>query len=162
MITKRPRRLDGVSYVGMQRYFLTTCTSFRRRVFTDSRLVTSVVDLLLQNATKYEFAVFAYCVMPDHLHALIEAQSDASDLQAFMKRFKQMTGFAYKQATRQALWQPGYHEHILRDEEVTEAVARYILENPIRAGLSKELGEYPFAGSAVYDMSELLSLWERA
>jgi putative transposase len=161
MITNRPRRLDGVSYVGLQRYFLTTCTAFRRPVFTDAVLVTEVVDQLLQNAAKFQFALTAYCLMPDHIHVLLEAQSDASDFTAFARRFKQVTGFRYTQKTRQPLWQPGYHEHILRDDEVTEAVARYIFENPIRAGLSQSIGEYPFAGSAVYEMKELMTLWER-
>lgn len=98
--------------------------------------------------------------MPDHLHALVEAKAERSNFEALMKRFKQMTGFAYKKQTRQALWQPGYHERILRDDEASEAVARYILENPIRAGLSKELGEYPYAWSDVYDLEALLTAWE--
>ena len=37
---------------------------------------------------------------------------------------------------------------------------RYILENPIRAGLTRELGEYRFAGSEVYDLEGLLTAWE--
>lgn len=145
----------------MQRYFITTCASFRRPVFTAATLVTEVVDQLLDNAMKFEFAVFAYCVMPDHLHALIEATSEGSDLKAFMKRFKQMTGFSYRRATGQSLGQPEYHEHILRSDEATDAVARYILENPIRARLATALGEYPFAGSGVHELQDLMALWER-
>src|SRR5258707_40345 len=122
MRTKRPRRLDGVSYVGYQRYFLTTCTAFRRPLFTSPSLATSVTGQLLQTAAVFEFAVPAYCVMPDHLHALVEAKSEQANLEALMKRFKQVTGFAYRHKTKQPLWQPGYHERILRDDEGTEAV----------------------------------------
>jgi hypothetical protein len=53
-----------------------------------------------------------------------------------------------------------YHERVLRNDEATEAVVRYVLENPIRARLSKELGEYPFAGSAKYDLDALKTAWE--
>jgi len=77
-----------------------------------------------------------------------------------MKQFKQATGFAYKKQAHQRLWQPGYYERILRDDEATEAVARYILENPIRAGLTGELGEYPYAGSGVYELEALRTAWE--
>jgi putative transposase len=161
MITHRPRRLDGVLYVGYQRYFVTTCAAFRRPLFTNPLLATAVTEQLLQNAMLLEFAVLAYCVMPDHLHALVEAQSERADFTALMKRFKQITGFAYRQQTRQPLWQPGYHERILRDDESTETVVRYILANPIRAGLSTELGEYPFAGSGVHDFEGLKTAWER-
>jgi hypothetical protein len=49
---------------------------------------------------------------------------------------------------------------VLRDDEATAAVARYILANPVRAGLTTELGEYPFAGSDVFDLKEVLTAWE--
>jgi hypothetical protein len=39
-------------------------------------------------------------------------------------------------------------------------VARYILENPIRAGLSTVLGEYTLAGSGMYVPQELRDLWQ--
>ena len=51
-------------------------------------------------------------------------------------------------------------DRILRDDEATLAVVRYILENPIRAGLAKELGEWPSAGSHVYTWAQLLSAWD--
>ena len=98
--------------------------------------------------------------MPDHVHLFVSAESERADFVAFMKRFKQMTGFAYKKHTTDALWQPGYHERVLRDDEASEAVARYILANPVRAGLATQLGEYPHAGSDVYTLEELLTAWE--
>jgi REP element-mobilizing transposase RayT len=111
-------------------------------------LAAQVIDQLLHNAVLFDFAVLAYCLMPNHLHALVEAESEQSALQTFVKRFKQTTGFAYRQEAKQSLWQAGYHERILRDDETTEVVVRYILENPIRAGLTNALGEYPFAAPA--------------
>ena len=42
----------------------------------------------------------------------------------------------------------------------SEAVARYIIENPIRAGLTTTLGEYPYAWSDVYDLAALFSDWQ--
>jgi REP element-mobilizing transposase RayT len=99
--------------------------------------------------------------MPDHLHVLVEAQSERADFRAFVKRFKQTTGFMFRQERRQSLWQPGYHDRVLRDDEATEAVIRHILENPIRAHMAARLGEYPFAGSGMYDLEELLTAWEK-
>ena len=99
--------------------------------------------------------------MPDHVHALAHAKSERADLQAFMRRFKQMTGFAYKQQTKQTLWQRGYHDRVLRDDESSESIARYILENPIRAGLTAAWGEYPYAWSDVYDLEALFVDWGR-
>jgi REP element-mobilizing transposase RayT len=97
--------------------------------------------------------------MPDHVHILAHARSERSDFQTFMKRFKQMTGFAYKRQMQRALWQTGYHDRILRDDESSETVARYILENPIRAGLTTAWGEYAYAWSDVYDLDALFTAW---
>jgi hypothetical protein len=55
------------------------------------------------------------------------------------------------------LWQPFGYEHVLRDDEKVQIVARYIRENPVRAGLAKTVLEYPFLGSQVYDVRELLA-----
>ena len=99
--------------------------------------------------------------MPDHVHVLLEARSERSDFRALVKRFKQATGFWHRQHRGEPLWQPGYHDRVLRDDEATEAVVRYILENPIRAHLATTLGEYPFAGSATSSLEALLTAWER-
>jgi putative transposase len=152
--------LNGVSYVGFQRYFVTTCTAFRNDVFYDLTLGTETIQQILQLSHEFEFAVVAYCLMPDHLHLLLEGQSEQADLKRFVKQIKQVTGFAYPQTHGGSLWQPGYHERILRDDESTLAVARYILENPVRAGLAKALGEWPLSGSDVYTWPELMTAWE--
>jgi len=159
-VSRRSLRLDGASYVGYQRYFATTCTALRRPVFTERWAATAVADRLRKDASLSAFSLQAYCVMPDHVHLLVHAKSEHADFQAFMKRFKQMTGFAYKQQTRQKLWQVGYHDRILRDDESSDTVARYILENPIRAGLTTALGEYAYAWSDVYDLAALFADWE--
>jgi hypothetical protein len=57
------------------------------------------------------------------------------------------------------LWQEGFHERVLRSDESTEAAMRYVLENPVRAGLTRAIGDYPFARSGVYDRKALLDLW---
>src|SRR3954452_9272836 len=161
MITCRPRRLDRVSYVGFQRYFVTTCTAFRRRHFSDLDLGRVTATQILQSAGHHDFDVIAYCLMPDHVHLLLASKSESADLARFVKYAKQITGFRYRQSNHQPLWQRGYHERILRNEEATFGVAKYILENPVRGGLTKALGEWPLAGSGVYTWPELFSAWER-
>ena len=99
--------------------------------------------------------------MPDHVHLLVYGTSLCADLRAFVVHFKKLTGFEYSQGTGRRLWQSGYHDRVLRDDESTEAVARYVLENPVRAGLTREIGEYPHAGSDLYDARAILSVWDK-
>ena len=101
--------------------------------------------------------MLAYCVMPDHLHALVQAGSASADFDAVMTRFKHATECAYRPQACGPLWQCGYHERMLRDEDASDAAARYILENPVRAGLTTHVGDYSFAWSDVYDLESLIA-----
>ena len=87
--------------------------------------------------------------MPDHVHLVVEGLCDSADLRRFVKGWKQATGFAYTQRTRNHLWQVGFFDHVLRTDESTERHIEYVLGNPVRAGLARTVGEYPFAGVIV-------------
>jgi len=93
--------------------------------------------------------------MPDHVHVLAYGDSLQADFRAFVIHFKKASGFQYSRTKQKKLWQPGYHERILRDDESTESVAMYIFANPIRAGLTQVFGEYPYAGSELYDYRQV-------
>lgn len=157
MITNNPGHVKGFNYIGLHRYSLTFCTDRRRPLFSDAAVVDLVMQQLLRSATEQKFSVIAYCFMPDHLHLLIEGTSDDSDARRFMKAFKQYSGYYYAQKHRDVLWQRYGFEHVLRDEEVTVVVARYILGNPVRAGLANTVEEYPFVGSLVYQLRDLIA-----
>jgi REP element-mobilizing transposase RayT len=42
------------------------------------------------------------------------------------------------------IWQKGFYDRALRSDEAVVAVARYIVANPLRAGIVESVGEYPF------------------
>ena len=94
--------------------------------------------------------------MPDHAHFLVEALSDNSNGLKFIARAKQFSGFYYKQRYQRALWQRYGYEHVLRDDEDTRAVARYIFENPVRAGLVQSAEDYRFLGSDTHTVPAIL------
>jgi len=157
MITNTPGHLKGFSYVGLYRYSLTFCTDARRNLFADRDVVELVVQQLLRAANEQKFAVIAYCFMPDHLHLLIEGISDDSDGKRFIKAFKQYSGYYYAKTRPGTLWQRYGFEHVLRDDEATVEVVKYILRNPVRAGLAASVEEYPFVGSLVYVLKDLIN-----
>jgi putative transposase len=156
MRLRRSTRLPGFAYHGCYRYFVTICTGHRSKTFTALELVDLVRSQLLRTAFEFEFTVIAYCFMPDHLHALVEGQTDAADFLRFMHAFKQRSAFAWTRTHGTTLWERGYFEHVLRNDESTVAVARYILGNPVRAGLVASPAEYPYSGSDTLQMGDLL------
>ncbi len=156
MFTGNPGHLPRFDYVGFHRYFLTFCSNGRRSVFIDHASVEIALAQILRAAEDEQFADVVHCFMPDHLHLLVEGQSEAADCRRFIKRAKQFSGFYYSQAFGGKLWQRYGFERVLRTDEATLVVAKYILENPVRAGLVKDPGEYPFSGSKVYGIRQIL------
>jgi putative transposase len=151
----RPPRLAGFEYVGNYSYFLTLCTHRRFDAFREDDLARLVIGQIRRTARTFSFAILAYCVMPDHVHLLLQGRTAASDLRRFTKQFKQSTGQRYAHHTGGRLWQEGYYDRVLRPEEPEALVARYIIENPVRAGLVERPTEYPYLGSEVWNLDEI-------
>jgi len=152
----RPHRLDGFDYTGPHHYFLTFCTRDRAPVFRDSAVCDLVIAQFRRSATKHGFAYLAYCLMPDHAHALVEGRTPDADLRAFVKSAKESSGRAFFRRHGRPLWQEGYYERVLRKEDDTRETARYILANPIRAGLATNPLDYPYLGSDRWTVRELV------
>jgi putative transposase len=151
----RPPRIQGFDYRGPYRYLLTFCTFQRRECFRADDVVSMVMRHFRRTARAEGFALLAYCLMPDHVHLLVEGTTPAADLRRFVKRTKQSTGQVYARTKDARLWDEGYHDRVLRQETDVREVARYIVWNPVRAGLSTTPGDYPYLGSDVLPVEEL-------
>src|SRR5262249_42461682 len=106
--------------------------------------------------TENEFGIVAYCFMPEHLHLLVEGLSETSNGLLFIDRAKQYSGYYFRKEFRARLWQRYGFEHTLRNDEATLSVARYILENPVRAGLVERVQDHPYLGSLMYPLEQIL------
>ena len=153
----RPPRLAGFDYIGTHSYFLTICTRHRAELFLESALADAVVAQFRRTSRAMGFAVLAYCVMPDHVHVLVQGRRHTSDFRRFVKRVKQSTGQRYSHNARRPLWQEDYYDRVLRPEEPEAMVARYIVENPVRAGLVSNPSDYPYVGSDEWSLEEIIS-----
>jgi len=152
----RPKRLDSFPYLGPHRYFLTFCVRDRLPVFKEPEVTKQTLAQFRRTSAIERFAILAYCVMPDHAHLLVEGLCNDSDFRRFAKMAKQRSGGLYARTQHQRLWQEGYYERVLRDEDDAREVARYVINNPVRAGLVKTPTDYPFSGSDLWTLGELL------
>ncbi|WP_448105851.1 REP-associated tyrosine transposase [Pseudomonas azerbaijanoccidentalis] len=126
-----------------QIYLLTVVVLNRQPVFSSFSAGRLVVDAF-RKAQQEQFAnSLAWVVMPDHFHWLVELQS--IPLRTLMARTKSRTTVTLNRELQRAgsLWQPGFHDRAIRREEDLQAVARYIVANPLRAGLVGKVGDYP-------------------
>jgi REP-associated tyrosine transposase len=140
-------RLTPRDYIGKRIYFITICCEKRRPIFANEPLGHWLATRLLGAAIREDFAIHAYCIMPDHLHPLLEGLHENCDLVRFISSFKQETEFIYQKRFGRQLWQSKYYDHVLRKAEATDAVAWYIWLNPVRKGLCAAPQHYPLSGS---------------
>lgn len=110
-------------------------------------LAESIQGLLVETARQRRTELFAWCIMPDHLHVLLQ-DADAVEFVRLLKG--RSVPFARRLGHSRRLWQRSFFDHALRREESVEHVARYIFENPVRAGLVEQAANYPWSGSLVW------------
>jgi REP element-mobilizing transposase RayT len=123
-------------------YLITTVTHQRQAFFSDWQCGRLLVQALVRESFRAE--TLAYVVMPDHLHWLMSLNDEVS-LSLVMRSIKSVSSRQVNALLhrRGKLWQSGFHDHALREEEDLVATARYVVANPLRAGLVKRVGNYP-------------------
>ena len=85
----------------------------------------------------------AWVLMPDHLHWLLQlGDATLGEVVGSMKS-RSARAVNARLARMGNVWQKGFHDHAVRAEEDLRALARYVLANPLRAGLVKRIGDYP-------------------
>ena len=126
-----------------QIYLLTAVTHLREPVFSDWRVGRLLVDQFRLAKTEGRTDSLAWVVMPDHFHWLVELQnSTLPELMLATKSRSAREINAYLDRTGKC-WQKGFHDRAIRREENLLSVARYIVANPLRAGLVRRVHDYP-------------------
>ena len=137
-------RLRIGRYAEQNRIYLLTANTLKREpVFRDYTLGRMVVQQFKQ-AQEQGFAdSLAFVVMPDHFHWLIQLQRGS--LGQLMCQTKSLSTRSINAVTGRtgSLWQQSFHDHAVRREEDLVKLARYVVANPLRAGLVEKLGDYP-------------------
>ena len=126
-----------------QIYLLTTNTLGREPIFADFVLGRLVVHQFRRAQDLGLAKSLAWVVMPDHFHWLVELEN--CSLRKLMRQTKSLITRDVNLASSRGgpLWQQGYHDRALRREEDLVKLARYVVANPLRAGLVEKLGDYP-------------------
>jgi REP element-mobilizing transposase RayT len=123
-------------------YLITAVVQDRCPIFADWKIGRLLVDELRASEKSGVAQSLAWVVMPDHLHWLVTLHS--GNLPALMQRIKGHSAISINRAlcSQGRLWQKGFHDHALRKDEDVQTVARYIVANPLRAGLVERIGDY--------------------
>lgn len=106
--------------------------------------------LLLEQVQRRQVTIWAYCLMPNHIH-LIAEPADSSGLALAVaeahRRYAQQTNADH--SWRGHLWQERFWSFPMSESSLS-AVTRYVLLNPVRAGLASRAEDWPFSSARAH------------
>ncbi len=126
------------------REYLITCVTHRRIPwFTRFSLARCLINVFRILEEEQAALWLTWVVMPDHFHALIQLQNKPLSEVVQSIKGRSARNINRLLGRQGKLWQPGFYDYALRKKEDRLQIARYIVANPLRAGLVRSVGEYP-------------------
>jgi REP element-mobilizing transposase RayT len=109
--------------------------------------IAKVVAEALKKFDGQRYSLHAWTIMPNHVHVLISLHKDFS-LGSLLHSWKSFTANQANQLLGRSgsFWQREYYDRAIRSERQFEFTVRYIFNNPVKAGLCKEVYQWPWSG----------------
>ena len=128
-----------------QAWHLSFATHQREPLFEDFHAACVVSACLHNSVAIADGRVLAWVVMPDHAHCLLQL-GGKQPLHVAVGALKSGSARRVNRALgrKGPLWDRAFHDHAIRSDEDLRTVARYIVANPLRAGLVDRIADYPF------------------
>ena len=121
----------------------------RQPIFAATADYQVLLDLLDENARKFEVAIHAYVLMTNHFHLLATPQTSdglPQMMQAVGRRYVRY--FNDRQQRSGTLWEGRYRSTLIQTDRYLLACMAYIDLNPVRAGLVAQARDYPWSSHA--------------
>ena len=117
----------------------------QQQIFEDSEDYNKFLQIVKDSKAISEFKIFAYCLMGNHIHLLIQEQKEP--IEQIMKRIA--TRFVYwyniKYQRVGHLFQDRFKSEPVENDAYFLTVLRYIHQNPIKASLCKRIEDYEYS-----------------
>ena len=122
----------------------------RRKTFLSGADYQAYLERLGRYRGKFGHTIHAYCLMPNHVHLLVESSSEP--LAKFMQGLQQSYSQYYNLRHRKTghVFQGRYKAIVCEKDEYLLQLIRYIHLNPVRAGIVKEPEQYGYSGHRAY------------
>lgn len=126
-------------------YFITTNCFAKEPLFCHDNFAEILMQNIFLFCRQYQFTLYGYCIMPDHLHMLLRS-SPAYNVSRIMGAIKSKTVTdLYKiHLWDNKLWHPRFRSRIINSRQEFETVLRYIRNNPVRAELEPQWQQLPY------------------
>jgi putative transposase len=140
-------RLKDFDYTSPRPYLITICSRNKEALFINDKLNQLIIECLMEEKKKAGFKIFVYCLMPNHLHLLLAPSAKEISVSEFIGAFKsKTTRIGWEYGISGKMWQGRFHDRIVRKRKDLKTIGEYILDNPVRRGLSARWQDYKFLG----------------
>jgi putative transposase len=129
-------------------YHVTSRTNDKKRVF-ECNVGQKTMLLVLENAKeKFAFTLANFCIMPNHIHLLI-IPGEKESLSRIMHWIKTHSAKQWNRihGSTDHMWGERYFARVIRDPREYFQVMEYIDQNPVKAGLVQDIGEWEACGA---------------
>ena len=140
-----------------QTYFVTASTWQRRALFKNVQWA----ELFLETLQTYRgraYLLHEYVLMPDHFNLLITPTVTLERSVQFLKG-----GFSYRVkkelTSSMEVWQRGFSDHRIRDQEDLELHTSYIYRNPVGKSLVERAADYPYCSAFPGSVKDEVPQW---
>jgi len=106
------------------------------------------VAFALKANSQHSIAVGRYVIMPDHVHLFVRGPNDFQ-LGPWVGILKQALAKYIALPGTSPIWQRGFFDHVLRNDESYGNKWNYVQDNPVRAGLVKNANDWRCSGEIV-------------
>jgi REP element-mobilizing transposase RayT len=132
-----------------QVYLVTFTTEDRAPHFSEDDTAIAAARAIEDPRLWRDSQLDAWVLMPDHWHGLISLGAD-DELSSLVQKLKTNVSRRVRDARPDIskVWSVGFHDHALRAQESVTEAARYIIRNPVEAGLVRRIGDYPYWNAA--------------
>ena len=122
----------------------------RRKIFCSHDDYLKFTSMVAQQKAKLHFYIYAYCLMPNHAHLLIERQDDKISriMQGLLTGYSQYFNRKYKKIGH--LFQGRFKAILCRTDRYLGELVRYIHLNPVRAKMVNRPEDYEYSGHRAY------------
>ena len=135
---------SGKAFVCMDRLLDTNRNSPR---YLEKPNVAECVVGAIQKHAESDYELHSWVIMPNHVHLLITPQVDVSKIMRQWKGSTARMANALIGLTGSSFWQDESYDHLVRGSAEFGKIERYIVENPVKAGLVEFAEEYRWSSA---------------
>jgi putative transposase len=142
-----------------QSHFVTFSCYHRQPLLTTMSMQDAFLEALEQSRRRFEMHVYAYVVMPEHVHLLVSEPADEK-LSRFIQIVKARVAVGAQKAGKRKVggepfWQARYFDHNVRNQAGFDTQLRYIHRNPVKRGLCATPEDWKWSSFRAWALGEV-------